>query len=377
MKEKESKTGRTHVVFLLGGWDIGGAERVTSVLANAFVKIGFRVTIAAFKFERRDLLEQGSREIEVCELAYPVGSSGNIAKLRATLAPDEKIFVINNWALPFISTRFLRKAVKGYDANIIACLHNTPITNGKIADAKNKVLRFVWRILSGINMHLVYQASAAYVLLSKSFEPLFRRMAFLPLSRKLCSIANPLTLAAAPAEKENVLLYVGRLEETQKRVSRVFSIWRTLQSRLPDWRLEIVGDGPDRGHYEKMAEGLARVTFHGFQNPTAYYARSKIFLLPSDFEGFPLVLAETMAAKCVPIAYGSYASVYDIIDSGEDGLIVSAPYDEAAFQEAVLSLAKDAERTEAMAARAQAKSKTFTLDAIVTKWQDLFGVLGN
>ncbi len=372
MKEKETKTGRTHVVFLLGGWDIGGAERVTSVLANAFVKIGFRVTIAAFKFERRDLLEQGSREIEVCELAYPVGSPDNIAKLRAVFAPNEKIFVINNWALPFISTRFLRKAVKGYNAKIIACLHNTPITNGKIAGAKNKVLRFVWRILSGINMHLVYRTSDAYVLLSKSFEPLFRRMAFLPVSRKLCSIANPLTLAAAPAEKENVLLYVGRLEETQKRVSRVLSIWRTLQSRLPDWRLDIVGDGPDRGLYEKMAESLARVTFHGFQNPTAYYARSKIFLLPSDFEGFPLVLAETMAAKCVPIAYGSYASVYDIIDSDTDGIVLPTPYDDDSFADAICSLANDRTRLDDLARKAEEKAKSFTVDAVVKKWLMLF-----
>ncbi len=372
MKEKEASRKKQHIIFLLGGWDIGGAERVTSVLADGFIRQGFRVTIAAFKFERRDLLKQVSHEIEICELSYPVGSSDNIAKLRAAFMPEEKIFVINNWALPFVSTHFLRKAVKGYDAKIIACLHNTPITNGKIAGAKNKVVRFIWRILSGISMHLVYRSSDAYVLLSKSFAPLFRHMAFLPTARKLYAISNPLTLSVAPAEKENAILYVGRLEETQKRVSRVLAIWRKIQSRLPDWRLDIVGDGPDRVRYEESAKDLKRITFHGFQNPKSYYEDSKLLLLTSDFEGFGLVLVEAMSARCVPVALGSYVSVCDIIDSGLDGMVLPMPYDEDAFADAVCSIAKENVRLKELACNAEQKAKSFTVDAVVKKWTELF-----
>lgn len=223
-------------------------------------------------------------------------------------------------------------------------------------------------------MHLVYRSSDAYVLLSKSFEPIFRRMAFLPFSQKLCSISYPLTipLSEQHSEKENVILYLGRLEETQKRVSRVFRIREKINAELSDWRLDIVGDGPDRGIYEKMAKKLERVKFHGFQNPSAYYENAKIMLLTSDFEGFGLVNTEAMSARCVPIVYGSYASVYDIIDTGKDGVILQTPYDEDKFCHAVVSLARDDKMLHAMSENAEDKAKSFTLDAVVKKWLALF-----
>ncbi len=74
MKGKETGRKKEHIIFLLGGWDIGGVERITRVLADAFVKIGFRVTIAAFKFDRRDLLADIDERIGICELSYPCGT---------------------------------------------------------------------------------------------------------------------------------------------------------------------------------------------------------------------------------------------------------------------------------------------------------------
>ncbi len=95
MKEKETSRKKEHIILLSGGWDIGGVERITRVLADAFVQRGFRVTIAAFKFERRDLLNGIDDRVEICELSYPVRTEENVRKLRAQCRSDEKIFFIH------------------------------------------------------------------------------------------------------------------------------------------------------------------------------------------------------------------------------------------------------------------------------------------
>ncbi len=284
------------------------------------------------------------------------------------------MFFINNWALPFGTTLFIRKVLKGFEAKLISCIHNIPNTNGRIASAKNPLLRFAWKVVSGINMHLVYQFSDAYVLLSKSFEPIYKRMTLLPFAKKLFSISYPLTIPLSKNKnaKENVILYLGRLEEKQKCVSRVLRIWQKISADLSDWRLDIVGDGPDRRAYEEMAQKSDRVKFHGFQNPLPYYENSKIMLLTSDFEGFGLVNTEAMSARCVPVVYGSYASVYDIIDTDKDGVILPMPYNEDIFCSAIISLARDSKKLYEMSVNAENKAKTFTLDAVMQKWLTLF-----
>lgn len=69
---------------------------------------------------------------------------------------------------------------------------------------------------------------------------------------------------------------------------------------------------------------LNNVLFEGFQSPLEYYKRASLLILTSEYEGFPLVLAEAMSFGVIPVVYGSYSAVYDIISDGVDGVIL--PY---------------------------------------------------
>ncbi len=364
------------VLFFLGGWNVGGVERVTVTLANAWIARGRAVHIAYFLHEDGALLEHLHPDVQVTTLDYPVNTRANQAKLRALLVERDIGFILNQWCLPYPVTQLLRRASDGLSTQLIAVHHNGPNVNGRIASARTWIHRLIWQLLSALSLRLVYKKSDAYVVLSKRFEPLFRRFTQLRDTPKLHTITNPLTLAPSPAvSKENVLLYVGRLEETQKRVSRVLEIWRILSPKYPDWRLEIVGDGPDRARYEQEAQGVERVTFHGFQNPASYYAKAKLLLLTSEFEGFPLVLAEAMAAKCVPIVYGSYPAVYDIL-RGTNGVIVSPPFDAVGFSHVVGDLMAAPSVIEGMAKTAGEIEESFAITPILNQWEQLFASLG-
>lgn len=360
-----------NVLFLLGHFGVGGVERVTTVLAAELARRGHGVTICAFKIDDRALLTGLDGQIVVRELGEGWMCAANREVFRKIVLEQMVDVVINQWAVPYAVTRFVRRATMGLNVRLIAVHHNLPTTNKRIQDAPNGLIRAAWKLVSAINARLVYSHSDRYVVLSPSFIPLFKRFIWHSCADRVCAIPNPLTMTVPVRPKENVILYVGRLEETQKRVSRIIGAWRTLAGLLPDWRLEVVGDGPDRGKYELMAKDLPRIAFKGFCDPAEHYARAKMLLLTSDFEGFGLVLVEAMAAGCVPIALGSYLAVHDIIADNKDGRILSMPYEERKLVDAVLPLTRDAAAWARMSVAAQEKSKSFALDRILRQWSDL------
>ena len=115
-----------------------------------------------------------------------------------------------------------------------------------------------------------------------------------------------------------------------KRVNRIIEVWENIHSQYPQWELILVGDGPHKPLLEKYVEdkSISNVTFVGFikEEPIQFYKNASIFMLTSDLEGFGLVLIEAMSYGVVPIVYGSYESVYDIIDDNVNGFITPVPY---------------------------------------------------
>ena len=169
------------------------------------------------------------------------------------------------------------------------------------------------------------------------------------------------------------IVYVGRVDYTQKRVHRVIETWAQLEHRFPDWRLAIVGDGEERENVEHMVSDmeLGHVQFEGFQSPRPYYERASLLILTSEFEGFPLVLAECMSFGVVPVVYGSYSAVYDIIEDGKDGLIIpktNEGFNAAVMAERMAAAMTDNRRLEQMAIAAIEKSKDYSIDKIYRQW---------
>lgn len=358
------------VLFFLGHWGVGGVERVTVVLANELVARGHSVCIVACAYDDRSELSRLNGRVAVEELGPDWLSAGNAERLREVLVRRRVSVVLNQWCAPYAVTRFLRRAMRGSAAKLVAVHHNAPDGNLRIRGARNPLARWCWRLITGVSLRLVYETSDRYVLLSDGFVPVLAGLIRRRRLDRVAVIANPLTLAPVAREKENLIISVGRLEETQKRVSRVVDLWRTLSVEFPDWRLAIVGDGPDRARYERQAAGLPRVAFVGFQNPGDFYARARVLLLTSDFEGLPLVLAEAMAAKCVPVALGCCPAVGDVV--GVDGRAVPLPYDEGRFAEAVREGVARSFDPQAMRMMAERTERRFGIGACVDRWEGLF-----
>ena len=158
----------------------------------------------------------------------------------------------------------------------------------------------------------------------------------------------------------------------------MLEIWRRLFKAFPDWCLTIVGGGAALDSAKRMAKkmGLDRVSFEGFQDPRPYYERAAIFCMTSAWETFGLVLVEAMNYGCVPVAFNSYAAAADIIDDGENGILVP-PMDCEKYANALAALMHDSALRERMAEAAQEKSLTFSINNTIDRWENLFTEIRN
>lgn len=120
------------------------------------------------------------------------------------------------------------------------------------------------------------------------------------------------------------------------------------------------------------------MAFEGFQSPVTYYKRASILILTSEFEGFPLVLPEAMSFGVVPMTYGSFAAVYDIVDDRKNGAVI--PYDSSGFKpqpmaERLAEWMKNPKELEKLALAALEKSRQYSMEYIYEEWMRIFNKL--
>ncbi|HKV98950.1 MAG TPA: glycosyltransferase family 4 protein [Vicinamibacterales bacterium] len=119
------------------------------------------------------------------------------------------------------------------------------------------------------------------------------------------------------------LIFVGRIEERQKRVSDLVRIVTLLREKREDILLDVLGDGEDRAAMEVAVRdaGLSNcVLFHGWLSTEAVAERlgaADVLILPSNFEGMPIAVMEALAAGCSVVA--SRVSGLEDYESDVDG----------------------------------------------------------
>jgi glycosyltransferase involved in cell wall biosynthesis len=119
--------------------------------------------------------------------------------------------------------------------------------------------------------------------------------------------------------------FLGRLDPV-KRVDVLIRAVRLLGGGA--YELHVFGDGAERRGLELLARselaGRVRFEFHGaVPSPGEALKQIDVLVLPSDAEGFGLVLIEAMAAG-VPVVATEVAGIRDVVQDGCTGLLVRA-----------------------------------------------------
>lgn len=310
------------VLMLITNLGQGGAERVFHDHATAFARSGMWVEQAVFAGHYDAAYQNELRMHELCIPRW-LRWFGAVGRIIARALALRRIVEVGNFdvVVSHMDGANWVNVLSGSNAKKVLVVHGTVLHDHNQGG---------WRQWLRIHSLIPYFYNRANATVAVS-EGIRRELIDLGV-RNVHAIKNFFDLAAisrAASSKlsaefdglfssSDVLITSGRLS-VQKNQVELIRLFSSIKSRRSKVRLAILGEGELR--YELLtacaAHGLrawhpwgglpsadaqvADVWFFGYQkNPFAFMARSRLFLFPSAWEGFPLALCEAMACG-VPV----------------------------------------------------------------------------
>ena len=147
-----------------------------------------------------------------------------------------------------------------------------------------------------------------------------------------------------------------------------------LRTALPEIRLVLVGEGPERRRLEELASeaGVGRyLTITGaVEDVTPFLAAADVLVAPSRNEGMGRVLVEAMALG-LPVVAARVGGVASVVSHGQTGELVR-PDQPAELARALIELLTDPGRMEAYSAAAIARAEQFSLPVMERELLSLY-----
>ena len=253
---------------------------------------------------------------------------------------------------------------------LLKILTNTPL---------KFLIKYLYRIKYFKHYTNIFRVSSKVVALSESLIP---ELNFITKNKfnNLQSISNPLTINQnlKVSKKNNEVLYVGRIDNTYKRVDLLIDIWKKVSKNHPSWKLKILGDGPYFNELKNRIknENISNVNLLGSINPTKSYETASIFCLTSSSESFGLVILEAFSYEITPILFNSFPVAKEIVSDEKDGLLIP-PFDICQYAKKLNHLILNEELRLSMSRASKDKLKKFKLEDIADKWKDLIESIVN
>lgn len=135
---------------------------------------------------------------------------------------------------------------------------------------------------------------------------------------------------------------------------------------LPDYKLEIFGEGEDRDRLLSMAKETGvyeRVNFMGQVDRKTLLSHVKsagVFVLASHFESFSFQIVESMMVGTPVVAY-DIGNLSEIIDNGKNGILVQKG-SIIGLKDAITSICEDTTVRESLSKESVLASRRFSLE---------------
>lgn len=353
----------------------GGAESVVETLSRKLREYGYRIELFTNKVDE-NAVEHASTAYDAINV-YPepirgFGSEASAA-IAAEIAPmkPDVIWLIGD---DYDGLEHMR-AILNPGGKLVFALHSVPFFQVKLktkSSLKRLRERFFHSYSSRYNMRtrLTLAAVDSYVVLCKGYADQLKEL-YPEFANKIHIIHNPIRTVPSPQIPSKDIAYIGRLTIADKRVDNLLRIFANVHTAFPEWRLCIIGNGPDRKVLERLTDELnltGAVVFCGYQS-IPHLDGAQIICLTSDIEGWGMALIEGMQQGAVPVAFGCSAGVSEILADGRG--IEIPPGDLKAYADALNRLIQSPELRKTMIVRAKPFLESLNINNIIGKWQEI------
>ena len=377
--------------FVLGIDGMGGTERSVATQGNALAAAGHRVTVvSAIRKTGKPYFEVDDRVLVdyLVDLSNPdapsLVESGVVDdELAAELHTRGSLLVPGRWDpqfnalvdagcqayLPRLESDVVVTVTPGLLATAVQLLPDRPaLIHQEHRSSSDRT--------SGLEAMLTFVPRADVVALLTSSMADWLGDALGSSAPTMVVMPNPMPHGYKPrsALDSKLIVAAGRLVR-EKQFHKLVTAFAEVSDQLPDWRLRILGAGPDRQELIRQTRqsGLYdRVELPGpSRDMPTEWARASISALTSRSEGLPLVVQEAMAAGVPVVSFDCPAGAREVIDHEVNGLLVG-PESVLGMASALLRLGLDEDLRRRLGEGALQSSRRYAPDAIADRWLEIF-----
>lgn len=348
------------IIFVTTSMGRGGAERVISILANHYSKIGY--------------------DVEIIMLWHNIIKYKIDPNIRITDFSNEKIKPVLR--IPYVIAR-LRKHIKDSKPHAVVSFIAQNNIISSIA-CMGKKLRFIpsERIdpsamkrsyIFNKLIDITYSCSTTTVLQTLRAKKFFSKS----VQKNSVIISNPTEVKKYAIHKfAKRIVSAGRLasQKNQEMLIRVFS---KVHRKYPEYSLSIYGEGELRERLENLINDFNLtdcVELPGnVENIHEKMQDAYMFVLPSNFEGQSNALLEAMMMG-LPCISTNCAGSDEIIENGINGLLTEIG-DEKQLYNAIVKLINDEPLRNKIAKNAKCSSNAFSFENVINEWDKV--ILGD
>lgn len=348
----------------------GGLERVATLLANMWVKMGYQVVFYMDYPVDQDayMLDPHVKTVLLPDSfsTSPKARVHRFEKLSRRLKEDKvDVFVHQAWLSECLLWDLL--AAKVNNIPIVEYTHG--VFSCTLHDGNSYYMRQFCQL-----PHIYHLVDTALTL-SETNKAYWEK--FVPVVRTVC---NPCTMElpkTAVKREPHSILWVGRISP-EKNVMDTIEILDQVRKQVPDATLTIVGKADEywEGYYQSIVARVKElkledaVNFAGFHKDVApFYMASEYYLCTSSHEGFSLSIAES---KIAGIPCITYDMPYLLFAEQNKGLVSVPQKDVNAAANALIDMMKKPVYWKQMAAEAKESAKELDIAAVELIWKEIF-----